>query len=86
MSDVLLDVQDVTTVFDTARGPLRAVNGVSFTLRQGETLGIVLYDVASPDPLESLMRLGAPVSVSSDPCGSTTIRAHYLHGIRGSAG
>jgi oligopeptide/dipeptide ABC transporter ATP-binding protein len=41
MSDVLLDVQDLVTAFDTEAGRLRAVDGVSFQVRRGHTLGIV---------------------------------------------
>lgn len=37
----LLDVRNLRTVFHTAQGPLLAVDGVSFTVEQGETLGIV---------------------------------------------
>ena len=37
----LLVVEDLITTFDTPRGSLRAVDGVSFTLRKGETLGVV---------------------------------------------
>ena len=39
--DILLDVQDLRTYFRTELGPLRAVDGVSFTVRKGETLGLV---------------------------------------------
>jgi oligopeptide/dipeptide ABC transporter ATP-binding protein len=38
---VLLDVVDVSTTFDTDRGLVHAVDGVSFTLDRGRTLGIV---------------------------------------------
>ena len=41
MPDALLQVEHLTTVFDTSRGPLHAVNDVSFDLDAGETLGIV---------------------------------------------
>jgi peptide/nickel transport system ATP-binding protein len=42
MSDnTLLVVKDLHTTFDTPRGPLAAVGGVSFELGQNETLGIV---------------------------------------------
>lgn len=37
----LLEVRDVKTHFDTGRGVARAVDGVSFSLRHGRTLGIV---------------------------------------------
>ncbi len=37
----LLEVDDLRTVFTTAKGPLPALDGVSFTLQHGETLGVV---------------------------------------------
>jgi oligopeptide/dipeptide ABC transporter ATP-binding protein len=38
---VLLEVEDLHVSFATSRGQLQAVQGVSFTLTQGKTLGIV---------------------------------------------
>ena len=38
---VLLEVDQLTKYFNTPRGPLHAVDGVSFTIEQGKTLGIV---------------------------------------------
>jgi peptide/nickel transport system ATP-binding protein/oligopeptide transport system ATP-binding protein len=40
-ASVLLELEDLTTVFPTRRGVVRAVDGLSFRLRQGEKLGIV---------------------------------------------
>jgi len=37
----LLDVRDLTTRFHTLDGTVHAVNGISYTLEDGETLGIV---------------------------------------------
>ena len=37
----LLSVSKLTTVFDTARGPVAAVDGIDLEIRAGETLGLV---------------------------------------------
>jgi oligopeptide/dipeptide ABC transporter ATP-binding protein len=37
----LLEINHLTVQFDTKAGPLTAVNDVSFTIRQGEVLGVV---------------------------------------------
>ena len=37
----VLDVRDLRVSYHTAAGPVRAVNGVSFSLRPGERLGLV---------------------------------------------
>ncbi len=41
MPDVLLDVQGLETQFRTPDGVVHAVNGVSFAVKEGETLGVV---------------------------------------------
>lgn len=41
MPDLLLDVQGLETTFKTPDGVVHAVNGVSFNLKEGETLGVV---------------------------------------------
>ena len=41
MPEPLLEVDDLHVTFDTAKGPVEAVRGVSFTLARGERLGVV---------------------------------------------
>jgi oligopeptide transport system ATP-binding protein len=41
MPDFILDVQGLETTFRTPAGVVHAVNGVSFGLKEGETLGVV---------------------------------------------
>ena len=41
MADPILRVQDLETHFTTPEGIVHAVNGVSFDLHEGETLGVV---------------------------------------------
>ena len=41
MSDVLLEVRDLKKYYDTPKGKLHAVDGVSFSVERGKTLGIV---------------------------------------------
>ena len=40
-NDVVLEVEDLRTYFQTRWGTVKAVDGVSFSLRRGEVLGIV---------------------------------------------
>lgn len=40
-AEIILDVQDLRTYFFTGRGVVKAVDGVSFQVAKGETLGLV---------------------------------------------
>ncbi|MCF0229286.1 MAG: ABC transporter ATP-binding protein [Parasporobacterium sp.] len=54
----LLEVKDLTIVYDTSEGTVHAVNGVSFEINNGETLGIVGETGAGKTTTaRSLMRL-----------------------------
>ena len=41
MAEVLLEIRDLVTEFRTERGTVRAVDGVSFEIAKGKTLGVV---------------------------------------------
>ena len=41
LSEILLEVRDLVTAFDTDAGQVTAVDGVSFTVEKGKTLGLV---------------------------------------------
>ena len=41
MSETLLQVENLRTYFHTFRGVVKAVDGVSFSLDEGQVLGIV---------------------------------------------
>lgn len=54
---VLMEVKDLTTRFYTQEGVVYAVNGINYTLNEGETLGIV-GESGSGKSVQSLSILG----------------------------
>ena len=40
-NDVLLSIRDLKTYFESSKGPIRAVDGVSFDVRRGETFAVL---------------------------------------------
>ena len=50
MSETLLKVRDLETHFKTPEGIVHAVNGVSFYIKEGETLGVVGESAFLPAP------------------------------------
>ena len=61
MADKILEVKQLVTQFRTAQGPVTAVNGVSFDVYKGKSLGIVGESGSGKSTIAlSIMRLIAP--------------------------
>ena len=65
MSETILEVKDLSRYFKTRSGMLHAVDGVSFTLKKGETLGVVGESGCGKSTLgRAILRLIEPTSGS----------------------
>ena len=74
----LLKVDDLRTYFRTPRGIVRAVDGVSFSLERGKTLGVVGESGSGKTVLSrSIMRL-LPKSTTVHPTGSVVFEGRDL--------
>ena len=76
ISDLLLDVQGLETQISTPKGIVHAVNGVSFGLQAGETLGLVGESGCGKTvTMLSVLRL-----IASSPGKITTGKAFFRPG------
>ena len=61
MTGVLLDIRNLSVDYETGRGPLKALRDVSFTVPNGEIVGIVGESGCGKSTLiSSILRLAAP--------------------------
>ena len=77
----LLEVKNLCTYFETQRGTVRAVDGVDFTLNEGDTLGVVGESGCGKTVLAlSIMRLVPPPGriVSGVPTAQNTSPPIYM--------
>ncbi len=78
MSELLLDVHGLETQFKTQQGTVHAVNGVSFSLKEGETLGVVGESGCGKSvTVMSLLRL-IPTPPGKIVAGSAQFAGHDL--------
>jgi peptide/nickel transport system ATP-binding protein len=80
-TEPLLVVDDLRTTFRTPSGRVKAVNGVSFTLQQGRTLGIV-GESGSGKSVLSRTIMGLLPSNNVDVSGSARYRGNELVGAK----
>ena len=73
----ILEVEDLRVEFWTSRGTLHAVNGVSFSIARGETLGIV-GESGSGKSVTSLALLGLLPRAGRVPAGSARFEGREL--------
>ena len=75
---VLMEVKDLVTRFNTQEGTVYAVNGVSYTLNEGETLGVV-GESGSGKSVQSLAIMGLiPQPPGKIESGSVVFRGRDL--------
>ncbi|MFJ3903785.1 ABC transporter ATP-binding protein [Streptomyces sp. NPDC090025] len=77
-SGPLLSVRDLTVVFPTRRGPVRAVDGLSFDVPRGRTLGIV-GESGSGKSVTSMAVLG--LHTAAEVSGSVALAGRELIGL-----
>ena len=77
LEEPLLDVQDLRTYFHTARGVVKANDGVSFTLNRGKTLGVV-GESGSGKTVLTRSIMGLLPNIQLERSGSVRFAGHEL--------
>jgi peptide/nickel transport system ATP-binding protein len=75
----LLEVRDLRVCFDTESGPVRAVDGVSFTVERGEVVAIVGQS-GSGKSITALTVMGLTRRLGARLSGAATFEGHDLLG------
>ncbi len=77
MSEKILEIKDERLSFFTPAGEVKALNGVSFSMNQGDVLGIVGESGSGNPSLLILSWALRPIPAAwwAAPCGSTATRS-----------
>ena len=67
MSEKLLEIKDEKLSFFTPAGEVKALNGVSFSMNEGEVLGMAVGASEAEPDAQGARRQGAPCPTSSAP-------------------
>ncbi|WP_418058435.1 ABC transporter ATP-binding protein [Pimelobacter simplex] len=82
MTTPLLEVTDLRTVFHTARGDVHAVDGVSFSLAPGESLGLVGESGSGKSVLGRTVMGLIGSSATTTVSGSVLLDGRSVHDLR----
>ncbi len=80
-TEPLLEVENLATTFETRRGSVRAVDGVSLSLRPGETLGIVGESGSGKSVLGRTIMGLISANETTSVTGSVRIAGHDVHAM-----
>ncbi len=79
-NDVLLEIRDLTVSFPSPSGTVRAVNGISYKVRRGETMGII-GESGSGKSVEAYTVMGLQPPTASIDGGSIIFDGREILGM-----